>query len=248
MNIVYNEPPATSEPVEVVPGGPSAGLSGAALIWVSWRAIFAGLVLVLAIEILLYTLGLGVGLNFVRPGASGTGFGIGEGIWWMVSTIIALLFGSYAAARLAGVASRWDGVLHGLVIWGGAVLIAAYLLTSVITGLLGGAFSVLGGAVSVLPQIARTAEANPTVQANINSQQGQKRVDNALAQLNNAKNQAGQTARQTAGVAAATASELALLAFAAMVIGLISAGVGGALALPRPRVPARSYSRPVDRV
>ena len=131
---------------------------------VSWSAIFAGIVLVLAIEVLLDVLGAGVGLGLVNPGGSGTptagSFGTVAGIWWLVSTIIALVFGGYAAARLAAVASRWDGVLHGLVIWGGAVLITVYLLTSAIGGLIGGAFAVLGGTDSAAGSVISSTASN----------------------------------------------------------------------------------------
>ena len=78
---------------------------------VSWPAIFSGVVLVLAVEVLLNMLGAGVGLSLVNPNGGGTpdarGFGIGAGIWWFASTVIALVFGCYVAARLAGVATRF---------------------------------------------------------------------------------------------------------------------------------------------
>lgn len=154
--------------------------------WVSWPAIFAGIVLVLGVEILLNMLGAGVGLGIINPGTSGTpsvgSFGMGAGIWWIISTIIALLFGCYAAARLARVSHRWDGVLHGLVIWAGVVLITVYLISSAIGGVIGGAFSVVGGTISgagsavggaasgagsivqaALPELAGSGGLNPNV-------------------------------------------------------------------------------------
>lgn len=92
---------------------PAAAVGGAVLSRVSWSAIFAGIVLVLAVEVLLNVLGAGVGLDLVNPGSSGTpsaaSFGMGAGIWWLVSSIVALVFGCHVAARLAAVASRWDG-------------------------------------------------------------------------------------------------------------------------------------------
>ncbi len=119
---------------------------------VSWSAIFAGVVLVVAIEMLLALLGTGIGLGFINPNAGTTpdagSFGKGAGIWWLGSTVIALVVGSYAAARLAGVPTRFDGMLHGLVIWGLALLLTVYLITSAVGGLIGGAFSVIGGTVS----------------------------------------------------------------------------------------------------
>lgn len=153
---------------------------------VSWSAIFAGVVLVIAIEVLLGVLGVGVGLGFVSPKAGTTpdagSFGVGAGIWWLVSTVIALVIGGYVAARLAGVPTRFDGVLHGLVIWGLALLLTVYLITSAVGGLIGGAFSVIGGTVSAagsaigstasaagsgikaaLPQVEQATGINPDV-------------------------------------------------------------------------------------
>jgi ElaB/YqjD/DUF883 family membrane-anchored ribosome-binding protein len=157
----------------VLPSEP--GHPGGAVKRVSWPAIFAGVVLVLAVEVLLNMLGAGVGLGLVSPNSGGTpdaaSFGIGAGLWWLVSTIIALVFGCFVAARLAGVATRFDGVLHGLVIWGLALLITIYLLTSAIGGVIGGAFSTLGGTLTAAgkgitaaaPQIASAAGLTPDV-------------------------------------------------------------------------------------
>ena len=72
---------------------------------VSWPAIFSGVVLVLAVEVLLNMLGAGVGLGLVNANGGApeaSRFGIGAGIWWFASTLIALVFGCYVAARLAG--------------------------------------------------------------------------------------------------------------------------------------------------
>jgi hypothetical protein len=72
------------------------------------------------------------------PGAPG--FCIGAGIYWLITTKIALGAGGYAAAREAGVHDRFDGLLHGLVVWGVTLLLTLYLLTSVIGGIISGAF------------------------------------------------------------------------------------------------------------
>jgi hypothetical protein len=141
---------------------------------VSWPAIFSGVVLVLAVEVLLNMLGAGIGLGLVNPnggGADARGLGIGAGIWWFASTIIALLFGCYVAARLAGVATRFDGMLHGLVIWGLALLLTVYLLSTAIGSVIGGAFTLVGdtvsaagkGLASAAPQVAQAAGVTPDV-------------------------------------------------------------------------------------
>ena len=86
---------------------------------VSWGAIFAGVVLAIAVQLVLGILGTGIGLSLVDPVEGTTpgaaGFGIGAGIYWVITTVIALGAGGYAAARVAGVHDRFDGLVHGLV-------------------------------------------------------------------------------------------------------------------------------------
>jgi hypothetical protein len=119
---------------------------------ISWAAIFGGVILVLAVQLLLSLLGAGVGLGTVNTHAGTTPnantLGIGAGLWWVVSTCIALGVGSFVAARLAGIEIRFDGVLHGLVTWGIATLLTLWLLTSAIGGIIGGGFSALGSVAS----------------------------------------------------------------------------------------------------
>ena len=119
---------------------------------ISWAAIFGGVVLVVAVQLLLSMLGAGIGLGTVNTNAGSTpdasSFGIGAGVWWVVSSIIALGFGGYVAAWLAGIELRWDGLLHGLVTWGIATLLTIYLLSSAVGGIIGGGFSALGSVTS----------------------------------------------------------------------------------------------------
>jgi hypothetical protein len=118
--------------------------------------------LLLAIQLLLGVLGLGVGLSVVNPAANATpdagSLGLAGAVWWGVSYLIAAFFGGYAAARLAVMPNGWDGALHGLVTWAFALIVTVYLLSTAVGGLLGGAFSVVGGALSAGAQgIGRTA-------------------------------------------------------------------------------------------
>ena len=119
---------------------------------ISWGAIFAGVVIAIAIQLVLGILGTGIGLSLVdpvegtTPGA--TGFGIGAGIYWIITTIIALGAGGYAAARGAGVHDRFDGLIHGLVVWGVTLILTMYLLTSAVGGIIGGAFRTVGSVAS----------------------------------------------------------------------------------------------------
>src|ERR1700716_3272793 len=85
---------------------------------ISWAAIFGGVILVVIVQVLLSLLGAGIGLGTVNVNAGTTpnasSLGIGGGIWWVISSCLALFVGGYVAARFAGVGIRVDGLLHGL--------------------------------------------------------------------------------------------------------------------------------------
>ncbi len=135
---------------------------------ISWAAIFGGVILVVAVQLLLSMLGAGIGLGTVNTNGGTTpdasSFGIGAGVWWVVSSIIALAFGGYVSAWLAGIEIRWDGVLHGLITWGIATLLTLYLLTSAIGGIIGGGFSAVGSIASAAGSGVKDA-AQPIAQA-----------------------------------------------------------------------------------
>jgi hypothetical protein len=119
---------------------------------ISWAAIFGGVILVVVVQLLLSTLGAGIGLGTVNVNAGTTpdagNLGMSAGIWWIVSSCLALFCGGYVAAWLAGIETRFDGLLQGLVTWGIAMLLTIYLLTSAVGGIIGGGFSALGSVTS----------------------------------------------------------------------------------------------------
>ena len=135
---------------------------------ISWSAIFGGVILVVAVQLLLSMLGAGIGLGTVNTNAGTTPdastLGVGAGVWWVVSSFLALAFGGYVSAWLAGIEIRWDGILHGLITWGIATLLTIYLLTSVVGGVVGGGFSALGSAASTAGSGLKDA-AQPLAQA-----------------------------------------------------------------------------------
>ena len=135
---------------------------------VSWPAIFAGVVLAITVQLLLSMLGLGVGLGMVNTNVGNTpdvsSFGIGTGLWWLVSNLIALAVGGFVAAKMAGATQRGDGLLHGLVTWAIATLFTFYLLSTAVGGLIGGAYSVVGSTLSAAGSSVKAA-AGPVTQA-----------------------------------------------------------------------------------
>src|SRR5882672_1735772 len=82
---------------------------------ISWAAIVGGVILVIAIQLLLSLLGAGIGLGTVNTNAGSTpnasSIGIGAGVWWVVSSCIALFLGGYVTAWFAGIENRFDGAL-----------------------------------------------------------------------------------------------------------------------------------------
>jgi hypothetical protein len=115
---------------------------------ISWGAIFAGTVIAMVVQALLGMLGVGVGATTINPASQGSPSGqtlsmVAAG-WWVVSSLIAVFLGGMVAGRLAGMPRRQDGVLHGIVTWGFSTLVLFWLLTTAVSGLVGGAMSIVG--------------------------------------------------------------------------------------------------------
>lgn len=116
--------------------------------WISWGAIFGGLASGLAVYLLLALLGLAAGLSAINPQSAEP---VGKvplmtGIWTSISLLLSAFAGGYVAARMSGLSRLADGLFHGLVAWGVSTLFFAFLVTTSIGSILGGAFSVLGQA------------------------------------------------------------------------------------------------------
>jgi hypothetical protein len=102
---------------------------------VSWAAVFAGVVMMLVVQLMLSVLGVGVGgsaVDVLHSRHPMAGLSIAAGIWLVVSMFIAHFSGGFVAGRLAGVVRHMDGALHGAVAWGLSTLLAFYLVTSAV--------------------------------------------------------------------------------------------------------------------
>ncbi|RZA25040.1 MAG: hypothetical protein EOP10_08080 [Proteobacteria bacterium] len=127
---------------------------------ISWPAIFAGVVVVLVVQLALSLLGLGIGASTIDPLAQQnplSGMGTGSGIWLVVSTLIALFVGGWIAGRVSGMHNKVEGSIHGFLTWGLATLVTTYLLATVMGGMVRGAGNMLGGAASLVGQGLKTA-------------------------------------------------------------------------------------------
>lgn len=138
---------------------------------VSWGAIVAGAVIAIVVGMTLNVLGLAIGVTTVDAAARDTPsagtLGIAGSIWLLVSNLLGLALGGYAAARLSGTSDAPDATLHGASVWATASLVSAVLLGSLVSGAAntaGSALShVMGGAAQGAGQVASAAapETNP---------------------------------------------------------------------------------------
>ena len=110
----------------------------------AWGPIIGGTIAALSTWILLYSLGLAMGLSAVDPSDASSlrGSGIFTGVWSLVAPLVALFVGGMVASRGSGVGSRGDGALHGLLVWGLTTLVGAWLVMGLLTTVLGGALDV----------------------------------------------------------------------------------------------------------
>ncbi|HWE21234.1 MAG TPA: PhnA-like protein [Hyphomicrobiaceae bacterium] len=135
---------------------------------ISWGAVFGGVVIALATQLVLNLLGIGIGAATIDP-ASGTSpsaatFSVGAAIWWTLSGILAALAGGYAAGRLAGQPKQASGGWHGLTAWALSTLVIFALLTTTIGAIAGGSLRFLGGVAGGAAQTLSTS-AQTAVQA-----------------------------------------------------------------------------------
>lgn len=117
----------------------SYGYGGAPFSTISWRAIFAGVFVTLAVMILLTTFGLAIGITVldVRPGMEELrDASVGVGIWYLISTFIAVFCGGLVAGIGARETTKTLGSIEGLVVWAFSLVLTLFLLTSGVQALL----------------------------------------------------------------------------------------------------------------
>lgn len=134
---------------------------------VSWGALFAGAIVALASWILLYAIGLAVGLSSVDPGdmSSAKVAGIGTGIYSLFSPLVALFCGGVVASRLAGLESHKDGALHGVVVWGITTIAGLMVIGMLLQNIVGATIGLGKSAVGAVQDTATAAVAAPDTNA-----------------------------------------------------------------------------------
>ena len=140
--------------------------AGAQYSYIEWGAIIGGIVLAVAISLVMIAFGSAVGLsfaNFHNGGATPSLWvGIAAASWLLWVQVSSLMAGGYLTGRMRRRAHDAtehesdvrDGA-HGLLVWGGAVVLSAILALSGV----GAATSAIGGATSAIATAAGSAAA-----------------------------------------------------------------------------------------
>lgn len=109
----------------------------------SWGAVIAGVFAAMAMQLLFTALGSAIGLSAayaaLNHDGDGEAFGWGVGLWWLLTGVVSLFIGGWVAGRLSGVIRARDGMLHGFVMWGVTAMIGLYLTMTAMGLFVGGA-------------------------------------------------------------------------------------------------------------
>lgn len=167
---------------------------------VRWGPVIAGIFTVITSLLGLSVLGLAIGLS-AFDGADPLGaFGIGAGIWGIISALIAFGLGGYVAGATARVRGGDRGLLNGAMVWIVTIPLALFLLGSGLGALVNTATNAAGAAGAVVGPLAGQAADNPAAQATAQAA-GQAAQDAAAgvqppsqAQIEQAADSAGRTA------------------------------------------------------
>jgi hypothetical protein len=118
---------------------------------VSWGSILAGVVTVLAVSMLLTTLGASLGFALLSPQSDDVTNGAGTAmiVWSLLSIVVSLAAGAFITGRLAAV----DGAIHGFLLWATSLIIATILGAAALGGLINTAGNIAGGIVSTTGNI-----------------------------------------------------------------------------------------------
>lgn len=108
---------------------------------IRWSAIFAGVVVGIAVQAMLGLLGFAGGLSSMSSVYSGESASFGPMLWAMVSLLISAFAGGFFAARFSGSRRRADGALYGAVNWAVSVLLFALILSTTAGTILNGMFA-----------------------------------------------------------------------------------------------------------
>lgn len=114
----------------------------------SWGAIFAGVVVALAVMMTFSLVASALGLGIVDPTSDDPFDGVGTavGLW----TVLTLAVGFGAGGFVAGVLAVRAGFLHGLAVWATSAIALMIAVVMAVSGLIGAAGSIVGTVASAV--------------------------------------------------------------------------------------------------
>lgn len=210
----------------------TAPASGRSPFHISWGALFAGAAAALGMWVLLYALGLALGLSTVDPKDTDTlrATGVFTGIWGLATPLVALFIGGLVAGRSAGPLSRGGGAIHGLVVWSLTALAGIYLVVNLFG-------SALGSAVAVGKNVATQAIAQPATDGTAQDAVGTAPADGVVGDvqktIGRVQARAAQNIKQGAIEAAPETGTAFWVVFGALALGALAAMAGGAAGVAR---------------
>lgn len=213
------------------------GTAGISIKKVSWSAVFAGLVVAVAVHVALNVLGLGIGLGAIDPMASNQpleGLGIGTLIWYVLSMLISLFLGGWVSSRLSGIATTDSSVLHGVLTWGLFTVVSLYIVTTAIGGVVSGIAGVAGEASSLAGKGIEAAAPYAADKASQLSETAADVAEDVESTLNDPQTE--RQARRTAEDIKSALSTAAIFSFVGMLLGAGAAAWGGKTGEPKEEV------------
>src|SRR5688500_3402064 len=110
---------------------------------IRWGAIIAGLFAALSTLVVLSVLGAAIGLTVYDARNDAEGIGMGTLIWTVITMIISFLVGGYVAGRWGAPYRDNSAMVHGAMVWAGAIPVGSFVLGSI--GSMLGSAAVEGG-------------------------------------------------------------------------------------------------------
>lgn len=192
---------------------------------VSWGGVWGGVLTAVGLLLLLAALGMAIGISATDPAqADGAKIGMAAGLWAGVSLLVALFVGGLVSTRIGAIFDGATGFWEGALVWIVTLLLMAYLATTSLASLTGGALRVMGGAAQAAATAAQgTPQANDAIASASNARPSsvigelKSRIDNATA---------NGTIQQKAAEVKPAASKAAWATFGALVLSLLAAVLG----------------------
>jgi hypothetical protein len=126
------------------------GYTGDWTFGIQWRAVFAAAIVGFAVTLIMATLGAAIGLTAgdAADGGNAKAFGIGAGIWWLITVAVAGIASGRVLAATAHRDPEYRPAIYGTLAWATGVIILLFLLANGIGNMVGGLGAGMGAAAS----------------------------------------------------------------------------------------------------